>query len=75
MAGDGSSVGILTATKKATLPESSAFACHAQLEAREDVEAGSRTGVQRFACCGREGDRYKVGSLGIPKATGYLRGE
>lgn len=78
-------MGILTATRKATLAVSSAFACHAQLDAREGVEARLGTGVQRFACCGREGDRYKETSLGpptrplaplgMPEATGYPRGE
>ena len=74
VAGGGSSVGILTATKKATLAGSSAFACHAQLDAREGLEARLGAGVQRSACRGREGDRYKGRSLVMPKATGYLRG-
>jgi hypothetical protein len=85
VAGGGSSVGILTATKKATLAVSSAFACHAQLDAREGVQARLGAEVQRIACCGREGDRYKgeslvrpmrsFASIGVPMATGYPRGE
>jgi hypothetical protein len=59
-------VGILTATRKATLAVRSAFACHAQLDAREGVEGRLGAGVQRFACRDGEGDRYKGGSLVPP---------
>jgi hypothetical protein len=52
--GAGSSVGILTATRKATLAERSAFACHAQLDAREGEGGRLTREVQRFACRGGE---------------------
>jgi hypothetical protein len=66
MPGGGSSVGILTATRKATLAVRSAFACHAQLDAREGEGGPLEAKVQRFACRGGEGDRYKGGSLVPP---------
>ena len=59
VAGGASSVGILTATRKATLAVRSAFACHAQLDAHEGVEGWLGTGVQGLARQGRGRDRYK----------------
>ena len=66
VAGGGSSVGILTATRKATLAVRSAFACHTQPDAREGVVDRLGAGVQRFACRGGEGDRYKADALVPP---------
>jgi hypothetical protein len=60
VAGGGSSVGILTATRKATLVVRSAFACHAQLDARVGIEGRVGVGVQRFARPDRQGDCYKA---------------
>lgn len=64
--GRASSVGILTATRKATLVVRSAFACHAQTDAREGEGGRLGAAVQRFACPAREGDRYKGDSLVPP---------
>jgi hypothetical protein len=74
MPGGGSSVGILTATRKATLAERSAFACHAQLDAREREGGRFEARVQRFACRGWEWGSLQMTS-GRPSMTGCHRGE